>query len=384
MIVPLVALGVVGYAYVGYPLLLAAAARSRRPRSLPPTGPSWPSITVVVPVFNGEGTIGAALECILASDYPGTRQVLVVSDGSRDGTDRVVAGYASLGVELVSLPERVGKTEAENRTLDRIRGEIVINTDASVRVHPAAITALVRALADPEVGVASSTDVSVRTTAQANEGETSYVDYEMRLRALETRVAGIVGASGSLYAIRASLNRRVLPAHLSRDFSAALYAREQGFRAVSVPEAICYVPRGNAGRAEYQRKVRTMARGLKTLWYHRRLLDPFRYGVFAWMLLSHKLLRWLTPAALVLAVVTFVFPDGPAWSRWAVGLGLGWAALGWWWPGDETPRIVALPAYALGGVVAGLHAWWRALRGEMLAVWEPTRRAATTPRGGRA
>lgn len=384
MIVLVTALGLVAYTYAGYPALLMGLARLRAPRPAPPMGRHWPLVTVIVPVYDGERTIGTALDHILASDYPGPRQILVLSDGSRDGTDRIVEGYAAAGVELLRMPERVGKTEAENRSIGAVRGEIVINTDASVQIHPAAITALVRALADPTVGVASSTDLSVRTPAGTNAGETTYVGYEMRLRELETRVEGIVGASGSLYAIRAALHQRRLPAHLSRDFSAALHAREQGFRAVSVPGAICYVPRGSGGKVEYQRKVRTMARGLMTLAYHRRLLDPRRYGLFAWMLLSHKLLRWLTPVALVVALIALVGPWGPSWARWALLGGVAYVALGWWWPGRNPPRAIALPAYAVGGIVAGLHAWWRALRGEMLATWEPTRRSVTTPRGGRA
>ena len=384
MTIALLALGIVAYAYVGYPLILWVMAGIRRARPLPPAPRRWPPVTVVVPVFDGEATIASALEAILASDYPGPRQVLVLSDGSRDRTDAIVSRFAERGVELIRLPERVGKTEAENRTLDAIRGEIVINTDASVRIDPHAITALVRALADPEVGVASSTDVSVDSVAAANAGETAYVGYEMRLRMLETEVWGIVGASGSLYAIRTALHRRTLPAHLSRDFSSALHARVAGFRAVSVPEARCYVPRGRGGKAEYRRKVRTMARGLMTLGYHRRLLDPLRYGVFAWMLLSHKLLRWLTPVALVVAGVGLGLPSAPAWARWPAGAALVAGALGWWWPGRVTPRLLALPAYALGGIVAGLHAWARALRGDALAIWEPTRRPVTTPRDGPA
>src|SRR5207245_7635393 len=123
----------------------------------------------------------------------------------------------------------------------------------------------------------------------------AYVGYELWVRDLETSLSGIVGASGCLYAIRRQLQMHTMPDGLSRDFGSALVAREHGYRAVSVPAAVCYVPRSNSLRREYRRKVRTMARGLRTLWHKRSLLSPRRHGVFAWMLWSHKVCRWLTP-----------------------------------------------------------------------------------------
>src|SRR2546423_9849367 len=113
----------------------------------------------------------------------------------------------------------------------------------------------------------------------------------MWVRDLEPQVSGIVGASGCLYAIRRDLHMRSLPEHLSRDFGAALVAREHGYRAVSVPAAICYVPRSTSLRRVYHRKVRTMAPGIRTLWYKRTLLNPWRHGLFACMRCCNKLCR---------------------------------------------------------------------------------------------
>src|SRR3989441_3834563 len=154
----------------------------------------------------------------------------------------------------------------------------------------------------------------------------------MRLRDLETTVQGIVGASGCLYAIRADLHRCYVPEALSRDFAAALTAREHGRRAVSVHEAVCFVPRSASLRQEYRRKVRTITRGLATLAYKRALLNPARHGVFAWMLFSHKLCRWLVPWALLAAVVALVVlagtMPGGGWLGGPLGAGLRGAALG--------------------------------------------------------
>ncbi len=166
-----------------------------------------------------------------------------------------------------------------------------------MRVIPAAIRHMVVCARRPGgVYVASARDVSVGgATAASNAGETSYVGYEMWVRDLETRAGGIVGASGCLYAIRAQLHAFPVPEVLSRDFTAALVARREGYRAVSVRDALCIVPRGASLGREYERKVRTMTRGIATLIHNRDLLDPVRYGRFAWMLLSHKSVPLASP-----------------------------------------------------------------------------------------
>jgi hypothetical protein len=215
----------------------------------------------------------------------------------------------------------------------------------------------------------------------ATAGESSYVGYEMWVRDLETRAGGIVGASGCFYASRRSLHMETVPEGLSRDFAAPLNAREHGYRTVSVPQAVCYVPRSASLRREYRRKVRTMTRGLETLYYKRQLLNPFRFGGFALRLWLHKLVRWLVPWAAVTGLVGLLLAaaDGWRWGAWGLGLvGLGVVAAGvaWYWPETRPlPRWLGVPAYIVWGLVAGLHAWINALRGELHATWEPTRRA---------
>ncbi len=369
------------YAYAGYPLILAVLARFRPARESPAPPAEWPAISITVPAYNEEAQIRELLESLLAIDYPADRrQILVVSDASTDGTDAIVAGFSDRGVELLSLHPRAGKTAAENAARRQLRGEIVVNTDASIRIYPDALKRLVAWFGDPEVGVASGNDVSVaRDGTGERGGEAGYVDYEMKVRALETRVDGIVGASGCLYAIRADLHDYVLPGRYSRDFAAALVAREQGFRAVSVPDALCTVPRAGSLRQEYRRKVRTMVRGMDTLLLKRHLMNPFRHGLFAWMLISHKLCRWLVPVAAAGAVVGIgLLSLSEGWARWLLAGGVVLAAVagaGWYWSGrKQVPAPVSILSYLVAGNVAALAAWLRVLRGAGNPVWEPTRR----------
>lgn len=377
----LAGVAVVAYAYLGYPLLLMLGGIWRK-RSVPSPGSDrWPPITITLPAYNEERSIGSTIERILELDYPADcRHVLVISDASTDRTDEIVRRYADRGVELLRLPQRGGKTAAENAARTHLRGGIIVNTDASVRIHPAALKTLLGAFADPEVGVASGRDVSVaRPGDEATVAESGYVGYEMWIRDLETRLGGIVGASGCFYAIRTPLHLTLVPEALSRDFAAPLIAREQGYRSVSVRDALCAVPRSTSLREEHRRKVRTMTRGLETLYRMRHLMNPLRYGVFAWMLVSHKLVRWLVPWAAVIALGGLVgLAVNHGWARGvvaAVALAAAAAGLGWLWPaGRPVPRALSVPAYVAGGLAAGLRAWIKALSGELNPVWEPTRR----------
>jgi hypothetical protein len=188
-----------------------------------------------------------------------------------------------------------------------------------------------------------------------------------------------VGASGCFYAIRLGIHERLVPAALSRDFASALTAREQGLRAVSVDEAICLVPRTASLQREYRRKIRTMARGLETLWYKRHLLNPFRYGSFAWMLLSHKLVRWLVflTAPLVPVGLAVLSLESPVAFGLLVAFGVGNAlgAVALFAPeGTKLPRLASVCGFVLASHVAGFIAWTKALRGELNPIWEPTRR----------
>lgn len=376
-----------GYAYLGYPVILwsvaAVLGRGRKISSQGtwPAAMDWPEVTITLPIFNEERVVALTLDAILALDYPKDRlHVLVVSDASTDGTDEIVERYANRGVELIRLPRRSGKSAAENAARTRLRGELVVNTDASVRLHPLALKQLVAAFSDPTVGIASGRDVSVAKAGErANLGESEYVGYEMWVRDLETRLGGIVGASGCFYASRTPLHMEVVPEAQSRDFSAPLIAREHGFRSVSIADAVCYVPRTSSIRNEYRRKVRTMTRGLETLFFKRSLLNPFRYGFFAWKLISHKLVRWFVPLAFVMGTAGLVaLATEFGWAR--VGLAasamlVAAGLLAWWWPsGARMPRVISLPAYVILGLMAGLHSWTKALRGDLDPIWEPTRR----------
>ncbi len=369
------------YSYLVYPAILWALGRVRRPPASLADPEPWPTVSFSLPAYNEESSIRRTLDALLAIDYPDERrQILVISDASTDRTDDIVREYAGQGVNLLRLERRGGKTAAENAAGPHLTGEIIINTDATIRILPEAVKPLVRVFQDATIGVASGRDLSVGDiTSDANQSESGYVGYEMKVRAMETRLGGIIGASGCFYAIRRPLHVSLFPEALSRDFAAALISQEQGHRAVSVDEAVCLVPRAGTLRSEFRRKVRTMARGLDTLWYKRHLMNPLVHGGFALKLISHKLCRWLVfftlPGALLGLGYLALWSDAARVLLALVlaGIVVGAAAM----RAADTrrlPRILTVFAFGFAANLAGVLAWVKALRGERNPIWEPTRR----------
>jgi cellulose synthase/poly-beta-1,6-N-acetylglucosamine synthase-like glycosyltransferase len=371
------------YAYLAYPALLWVASRLRAaPRWSDPRDGQWPRVSITVPAFNAQATLGPTLDHLLATDYPADRrQIIVVSDASTDATDDLARSYAGRGVELLRMPQRLGKTAAENAAVAMCASEIVVNVDASILVPRDALKALIRPFGDPTIGVASGRDVSVTAGEHDRvQGEQGYVGWEMWVRSLETRLGGIVGASGCFFAFRKHVRNELLPEDLSWDFATPLVAHQNGFRAVSVDDAVCLVPRTAQLRTEVKRKVRTMARGLSTMWYKRALLNPLRHGAFALKLLSHKVARWLVYLAAPLSLVGLALLAPQSTTAAALlgaavaGLALGAVAIRL--PRDRrVPLPLAIPGFATAVLLAGTLAWWEALRRQQLAVWEPTPRA---------
>ncbi len=369
------------YAFVVYPALVWLWSRMRPPFTLAPAPSEWPMLTILIVAYNEERRLKRTIDTALAVDYPADRlDVLVVSDASSDGTDELVLTYGDPRVRLLRQPERRGKPAGENASGAHVKGEYVVSIDASILIPRDSLKPLVRALLVPGVGLASGRDISVGDEArEGNKAESSYVGMEMTLRAFETRVHSIVGASGCFYAARRDLHALPLPEHLSRDFAAASVARSHGYRAVSVDEATCLVPRTPTLKAELKRKSRTMGRGLGTLVFLRAMLNPFRYGSYAFMMAGHKLARWLLFPAFLgwLFGPLLLLRSAPYTLVLTVGMlaGLLLARLTLTWPDDKRlPRLVSFPGYIFVSIVAGWMAWLHLLKGEKLATWEPTKR----------
>ena len=374
-------LAIAVYVFLAYPVIVWGWSQFRPQDDFSVDPAVWPELTILLVAYNEERRIGATLRAALEIDYPTDKlNILVVSDASTDRTDEIVNSIGDPRVRLLRVPTRQGKAHGENESISHVRGELVVSIDASIIIPESSLKALVRAFVNPQVGLASGRDLSVGDVArEGTQAESSYVDLEMKLRAHETRVHSIVGASGCFYGTRVQLHGTKLPDTLSRDFAAASVARAAGFRAVSIDAATCFVPRTRSLRSEQRRKARTMARGLETLFYLSGMMNPFRYGSYAFMLISHKLIRWLLfPSLIGWIVGPFLLLTRAPWTLLftfgmisGVVLARVTAALP---ENRRLPNFLAFPAYIFVSIVAAWSAWREALAGHTFATWEPTPR----------
>jgi glycosyltransferase involved in cell wall biosynthesis len=268
---------------------------------------NWPSVTLVVVVRNAEQSMRQVIQNLLSLAYPpDRRQILVVSDASRDFTDAVVSQFADKGVSLMRTTWPRGTGTAINLARKWIKSDITVVVDPAVRLRPWSLAALVAPFTERSVGVVYGRDLAAENGAERRIHETLYWRYESWLRRLETKVFGTVSARGSLYGVRTPLFRAPVPAWLNPDFAMTLTAREHGYRAVYQEDAECVVPELLDDRRAYAKAVQVISRDISTLFFKRHLLSPRRYGPFAWMLLFHKIGHWLTPWAALLGLIGLV------------------------------------------------------------------------------
>jgi cellulose synthase/poly-beta-1,6-N-acetylglucosamine synthase-like glycosyltransferase len=264
------------------------------------------SVSVILPVRNGEKWLARKLESIFSLNYPRERlQVIVISDGSTDNTVNIARRF--IGVEVVSIPPS-GKAVALNHGIERSRNEILFFTDVRQDLEPVSLQALTDAFDDPEVGVATG-ELIIRkghTTEEENVG--LYWRYEKWIRKRHSQIDSVLGATGAIYAIRRNLARRLRPNTLLDDVYLPIAAFLDGYRIVFVEDARAYdVPTGLD--AEFRRKMRTQA-GLYQLIYHLpQLLGP---GNRMWThFLSHKVGRALLPFLLMVMLFSSFFLPSP-------------------------------------------------------------------------
>src|SRR5215813_5602950 len=299
-----VAMSLVFYTYFGYPCVLWVFARIR-PRRVLKQG-IFPVVSVIVAARNEADKIRQKIDHTLALDYPTERlEILVASDASSDGTDEIVREYARRGVRLVRAPERRGKEHVQGLAVVAAKGEILVFTDAATNLDPDALWRLMANFADPTVGAVSTEDVIVDAHGNPT-AEGLYVKYEMWVRRLEGRFYSLVGLSGSCFAIRKELCSDWSPS-LASDFMGALRAARGGYRAIADPLALGRFVALISTQAEMRRKIRTFLRGITVLMANLDLLNPLRYGRFAFQLTSHKLLRSVMPFLLLTCLITSGF-----------------------------------------------------------------------------
>ncbi|MCP9452143.1 MAG: glycosyltransferase family 2 protein [Nitrospira sp.] len=366
--------GGVLYPYIGYPLILWIMARLWRRTDQPfEVREGCPSVTLIIAVHNEEKRILKKVINTKALRYPEDKlEVLFVSDGSTDRTVELIKPHVSQQYHLIELPVRGGKAAALNAGLERAKHDIVVFSDASIELEPDALLHLVRGFSNPNIGCISGED-----KIPESGGEAWYGRYELFLRRLESSVHSIVGASGSFYAQRRTLCTP-FEEGLAPDFASVLKTVEHGFRAISEPTAVGLMTSVKDSKQEFQRKVRTLIRGMTALFVHKQLLNPFKFGVFAVELWSHKILRWLVPFFLIAALVSSLAMLESPWFVVVSAIQIafyGAALLALVGVKSVRQSLVGKVALYFSVVNAAIVvAWFKYLSGVRQELWTPTQR----------
>lgn len=369
--------GVLLYTYVGYPLLLAAVSRLRgRPVSRQAV---MPMVSIVITAYNEERDLAAKLENTLSLDYPKELlEVIVASDCSTDRTDEIARSFAAHKVRLHRQTERLGKTAAQNAAVELARGEVVLFSDATTLYRPDVLRVMMMNFADPTVGCVAGRLVYVDPNqTNVGQGARSYWEYETFLKRHESHVCSLIGVSGCLYAVRRSAYVPLYHEACS-DFIIATVIVSQGLRTIYEPDAICTEETNQRADKELKMRVRVITQTFSDLWRHRAMMNPLRSGFYAVQLFSHKVLRYFVPFLLltILLSTAALAESSIFYAVMLLGQVCFYAAAGVGWLLERAgmrSSLFALPHYFVLANVASVIAFYKFLRGERFARWEPIR-----------
>ena len=306
-----VCLFIVFYTYLGYGMLLFLIIRLKRlfkgkqaPTPMP-TDEELPTMTLMICAYNEQDVVAEKMQNTRALDYPKDKfRVLWVTDGSNDRTNELLAAYPD--VDIVFSPERRGKTAALKHGLREVKTQYVAFTDANTMINPEAMREIARQFMDKTVGcVSGEKRVAARAEGEmAAEGEGLYWRYESTLKRWDSELYSTMGAAGELYAVDPKLCRDVPDNALLDDFMMSMYIVDDGRRIAYSPDAYA-LEYGSADiHEESKRKRRIAAGGLQSIWWLRKMLNPFRQPLVAFQYISHRVLRWsLTPVAMIILLI---------------------------------------------------------------------------------
>ena len=303
--------GLFVYALLGYAGLMKAVARlSKRKGRVETTDPTdLPTVSLIIPAYNEEAVLERKIENSLALDYPHNKlEILVASDGSTDATVEIARRYEPRGVRVLAFSERRGKTAVVNDAAAEARGEVLCLCDANVMFRPDALARLVARLADDQVGAVSADVRLASEESSFGQGESAYYSLERTVQTGESIVGSMMGVDGGMYVVRRQLFQPIPPDTIVDDFVYAMRVIRQGKRVVLEPSAVATENGTPEATQEFGRRVRLSAGAMQAL--KRGDFPPIGRPIEFWQFLSHKLLRWLGPAWLVLLLLANV----PLWN----------------------------------------------------------------------
>lgn len=368
------------YAYLGYPLFVWFVSLIR-PLSVEKSEIE-PFVTILITAYNEEKILRQKIENTFEIDYPKEKlEILVASDGSTDATDKIAREFSDSGVKLFRQEGRKGKTYTQNKAVEKCSGEIIVFSDATTIYEKNVLREILPNFADESVGCVAGKLVYVDDAKSGvGSGAKKYWNYETFLKEKESLACSLIGASGCLYAVRKSAYRPMYPEACS-DFLICTVLYRQNLRTIFEPKAFCIEETNRQTDKELQMRVRVISQTFYDLWKNRDMLNPLKSGFFAIELLSHKLLRYAVPLFLILIFLSSVllaFSSTIFLLISALQIGFYLSALLAWFLEKAKIKtgIFAVPLYFVLANTASAIAFYKFLRGEKFARWEPIRDSA--------
>ena len=369
-----------GYIYVGYAAVLWVLGRVRPEHHETAMENFFPSISVLISARNEEHDIGWKVKETLGWDYPADRlQVLVASDASDDGTDRILEAVRDPRFQFVRMEKRGGKNIALERLAKLATGDLLFFSDANSHVASECVHNIVRHFADPKVGCVTGVERSIHAQQQEAiaSGGGVYLGYEAWLNTLESRLGSVLVCDGSIYCARRELFDSLDP-ELANDLEQPVKIGACGYKVLYEPQAFSSERATSSAKQEFTRRRRICGQGILGMW---RLRSQLR-GLRLWQFISRKLLRWLTLIPLIAALaVSLVLARAPLFAIAALGQIVFYvlALLGWAWTsaGREGAKIIFIPFYYVLVNVAAFVGLLDTFSGRRYGVWD----VATLSRG---
>ena len=364
------------YVYAGYPLLLALIGLFvRRPRA---EAGYTPRISVLIAAYNEEEAIERKIRQTLALEYPKEKlEVLVLSDCSTDRTDEIVNAFPDSRVRLVRMPERRGKTFAQNIGVKEATGEIIIFSDATAIYHPKALLYLACSYQDPSVGAVSGRYQYFDPGEQSPTGlgSMAFWNYENLIKKMQSRIRTITGCCGCIYSVRKAAYTE-LPADIISDLVQPLQAIRKGYRVVFEDRALAYEETTQSTGEEFSMRVRVVTRAMRGLLSVSDLLKPWKFAWPAFQLWSHKIMRWMVPLFLIALLAANSFLLDSFFYRFTLAVQLFFyaaALLNMLLPLHRQWKPLGIPLFFCTLNAAALVSMLEICRGRKYVTWQTVR-----------
>ena len=325
---------------------------------------------ICVCAYNEERGIARKVENLLAlRTRESSLEILVYVDGASDRTAEILREYGSQ-IDLHVATERHGKTYGMNLLASKARAPILIFTDANVLMDMECVRDFRRHFADPEIGCVCGNLVYTNDGASVTASSGSaYWRFEEAIKKLEMESGSMMGADGSVFAIRRSLHNPP-PEHIIDDMYVSLMILCNGYRVIQANDAFAYEESVVSAGEEFRRKIRIACQAFnvhRLIWPHLRRLD----GITLYKYVSHKLIRWFTIYFLAISALAFdaaLIAAGHAGIAAALVIGMAGALLVGLFSSMKPFAQIAGIISAFAGTGLGV---WRSLRGEHYQTWTP-------------